>query len=271
MKKLFILITLFTCLVYGQAKCDNVIIKGDTLWTIFFSPFDNYPGIVRLRERLMDYSTRCTEDNCSFLSTWKIVNNRLMLAKISNCECNEKKQTANLKRLFGNRVKNGMLEADWYSGEIWITKDRPNSWAGMFAASWPSQTRLIVKNGVVLSVKNFVYPKPVETVYYQNADSLNKFIYTHINWDKFHNLPQHSNGAYFRFDQDADGYLVNVKYDEFSPNHQTFDKDEMDEIGRVLGLLKWPLYYNQGKPVKSFNGIPIVFSKEMQDKFAKGN
>lgn len=267
MKKILTLVALLTCLACHQAKCDNVIIKGETLWTIFFSPFDNYPGIAKLREQLKDYSTDCTEDNCSFLSTWKIVNNRLVLVKIENCKCNEKKQTANLKNLFAKRLKNGMLEATWYTGEIWVTKDQPNSWGGMFASSWPSETRLIVEKGVVLSVKNFVYPKPVERVYYRNIDSLNKFIYTHINWEKFHNLPQHSNGSYFRFDQNANGYLINIKNDGMNPSRQIFDTSEIQEIGRVTGMLQWPIFYHQGQPVKNFMGITIAISKEMRDKY----
>jgi len=269
MKKLFIFLTPLMSLTYNEAKCDNVVIKGDTLRTIFFSPFDNYPGVVKLREQLRDYSTNCTEDNCTFLSTWKIVNNRLMLAKIENCECNEKKQTANLKTLFGGRLQKGLLCADWYTGEIWVTKDKPNSWGGMFAASWPGETRLIVKKGVVISIKKIVYPIPIETVYHRNTDSLNKFIYTHIDWAKFHNLPQHSNGSYFRFDQDANGYLINLKQNENGRSDEPFDKDEMEEISRVAGLLQWPLYYYHGQPVKSFEGIIIVLSKEMQNKYAK--
>jgi len=271
MKKLFIFLTLLTFLALNEAKCDNVVIKGDTLWTIFFSPFDNYPGIANLRERLADFRTECTEDNCSFLSTWKIVNNRLMLAKIENCKCNEKKQTANLAALFGGRLQKGMLRAEWYTGEIWVTKDQPNSWGGMFAASWPAETRLIVKKGLVISIKKYVYPKPVETVYYKNTDSLKRFIYTHINWDKFPNLPEHSNGSYFRFDQNADGYLINVKQDGYGCSRKTFDKDEMDEINRIAGELQWPLYYCHGQPVKSFTGIVIVLSKEMQRKFGNPN
>lgn len=269
MKKLFVFLALLTFLTHNQAKCDNVVIKGDTLWTIFFSPFDNYPGIVKLREQLKGYSTQCTEDNCSFLSTWKIVNNRLMLAKIENCKCNEKKQTANLKTLFGDRLQKGMLCAEWYTGEIWITKDQPNSWGGMFAASWPSEVRLIVKRGIVISIKNYVYPKPVITIYYRNTDSLNKFIYSHINWDKFHNLPQHGNRSWFLFDQDANGYLINVKQDQNMRSNEIFDKDEMEEINRVAGLLQWPLYYYHGQPVKPFRGIILALNKEMQNKFAK--
>lgn len=271
MKKFFFFFTLVTFLTHQEARCDNVIIKGDTFWTIFFSPFDSYPNIIKLREQLKDYGTNCTEDNCTFLSTWKIVNNCLMLERIENCKCNEKKQTADLKTLFGNRLQNGLLCADWYTGEIWVTKDRPNSWGGMFAASWPSETRLIIKKGVVISIKNFVYPKPIETIYHSNTDSLNKFIYTHINWNKFHNLPQHSNGSYFRFDQDANGYLINIKQSKNGPSDETLDKDEMKEINRVASFLRWPVYYCHGQPVHSFGGIVIVLSREMQNKFAKSD
>jgi hypothetical protein len=271
MKKLFILVTLITLLTHYEAKADYVIIKGDTLWTIFMSPFDKHPDIVKLREQLKDYGTHCTEDNCTFLSTWKIVDGRLMLAKIENCGCNQNKQTANLRSLFGAGVKDGMLCADWYTGEIWVTKDSPNSWGGMFAASWPRETRLIVEKGVVVSVKNFVYPEPVKTIYYSNTDSLNKFIYTHINWHKFHNLPQHSNGSFFNFDQDAKGYLINAKKNEDNRSPETFDKDEMQEINRVAGLLQWPVYYCHTKQVWSYIGIYFVLSKETRDKFAKAN
>src|ERR1700761_5209046 len=139
MRKFLILVALLICFMCDKAKCDNVIINGTTYWTVFFSTFDNYPGIEKLREQLKDYGTQCTEDNCSFLSTWKIINNRLMLEKIENCQCNSTKRTANLKNLFGDRLKNGMLEAYWYTGEIWVTNEQPNSWGGMFAASGPSE------------------------------------------------------------------------------------------------------------------------------------
>lgn len=277
-KMLFSFVGILFCLISNQAKSDNVIINGKTLWTIFFSPFDSYPGIIKLRNQLKDYRTTCTEDNCTFLSTWQIVNNSLVLTKIENCQCSSKKQTANLKDLFGNRVKNGTLVAYWFTGQIWVTKDQPNSWAGMFAASWPSETRLIVEKGVVISVKDFVYPKPVETVYYQNQDSLNRFVYTHINWKKIHHLPMHNIEAWFHFDQDANGYLSNIKYTEVGVRYggtgsspKTFDDAEIEEISRVLGLLRWPLYYRYGKPVKSFTGIFIVFNKEIQDKYTAQN
>lgn len=273
MKKLFVVIFIFSFayLTQQSAKADNVIIKGDTLWTIFFSPFDNYPGIVKLRERLADYSTRCTEDNCSFLSTWKIVHNRLMLAKIENCKCNEKQQTANLKNLFGNRLQNGMLAADWYTGEIWVTKDQPNSWGGMFAASWPRETRLVIENGAVLSVKEFVYPKPVITIYYRNTDSLNQFIHTYIDWTKFHHLPQRRTGFNFRFDQDTSGCLIHLKSIHDYGAHPFFDDEEMKEINRVAGLLQWPVYYFHGKPLKSFTGIFIFLGEDLKEELNKRN
>jgi hypothetical protein len=269
MKKLVIFFKLLTLLIHNEAKCDNIVIKGVTFRMIFFSPFNNYPGIANLRDQLKDYSTNCTEDGCTFLSTWNIVNNRLMLAKIENCECNEKKQTANLKTLFGNRLQKGMLFAGWYTGEIWVTKDQPNSWGEMFPASWPSETRLIVRRGVIISIKNFLYPKPIERVYYKNTDSLNKFIYSHINWNIFHNLPQQSNGSYFRFEQDASGYLINIKQDKYVRTHEIFDEDELKEVSRVAELLQWPLYYYHGRPVRRLEGIRLVLSKEMQDKFTK--
>ncbi|QJD97201.1 hypothetical protein HH214_15650 [Mucilaginibacter robiniae] len=269
MRKLFVFFTLITFLVHSKAKCDNVVVKGDTLRTIFFSPFDKYPSIVKLREKLKDYSTNCTEDNCSFLSTWKIVDNRLMLTNIKNCECNQKKQSANLSDLFGDRLQKGMLCADWYTGEIWVTKDQPNSWGGMFAASFPRETRLIIKKGIVISVKKFVYPKPVKNSYYNNTDSLHKFIYTHINWNKFPNLPEHSRWEYFSFDQDAKGYLINLKQMENARSYEIYDKDQMEEIKRVAGLLQWPLYYLHGQPVRSYIAFSISLSKEMKDKFAR--
>lgn len=271
MKKLFTFLTLLTFLTYNEAKCDSVVMQGVILSTMGFSPFDSYPGIVKLRKQLKRYSTTAMDDNCTFSSTWKIVNNRLMLTKIENCNSSQKKRTANLRTLFGNRLQKGMLYADWFTGEIWATKDQPNSWGVMYAASWPSETRLIVEKGIVISVKNFVYPKPVETDY-GNAGSLNNFIYSHINWDKFHNLPQHSNGAVFSFDQDENGYLINIKQDNYNHSPETFNKEQMEEINRVLGLLRWPVYYRHGVKVKSPEpGVIIVLSTEMREKFANEN
>lgn len=272
MKNIHIILLLLVLLIHDEAKCDAIIINGKALSTYGFSPFDKYPGIVKLRERLKTYGSHCTEDGCSFFSIWKIIDNRLMLTKIESCSCNNKKQTANLKKLFGGRVEKGMMCAYWYTGEIWISKDEPNSWNPMFAASWPSQTQLVVKKGVVISVKDLVYPKPVESVYYKYPDSLHAFIFNHIDLNKFRNFPEHSDGSYFRFDLDEKGYLINLKEEDyFSRLHQTFNKDEMEEISRVLGLLQWPLYYNCGHPVNNFPGIQIVLSREMRNKVLYGD
>jgi len=268
MKRLLIF-TLFTLLVCQDAMADNLIIKGDTLRTIFFSVFDNYPGIDKLRDKLSDYATQCTEDNCSFLPTWKIVGGRLMLTSIKNCECNDKKQTANLKSLFGDRLEKGMLPAYWYSGEIWATKDRPNSWGGLFAASWPRETRVIVKNGVVTSVKEFIYPSPVIKPYFKNSDSLNNFIYTHIDWSKLHHLPPQDRRYYFRFDQDTAGYLIHVSQDTLLRPYQILDAAEMVEINRVLGLLQWPLYYYHARPVTTFNRVDMILSEPIRKRYVK--
>lgn len=269
MKKLLVLIALLTFLSHHEAAADNVILHGDTLRTIFFSPFDSYPGIVKLRERLQGYGSQCTEDNCSFLSTWKIIGGRLTLVKIQNCDCNEKKQKANLQRLFSDQLKDGVLRANWFTGEIWVTKDKPNSWSGLFAASWPRETRLVVKNGVVSSVKEFVYPKLVITEYFKNMDSLYQFIYTHLDWSKLHHLPTQSARLYFRFDQDTAGYLIHLKQDTMLRPSAILDAAEVAEIGRVMGLLQWPLYYHHGRPVTPFNGVDIMLGEDIRQKYLK--
>jgi hypothetical protein len=269
MKRLLIFFTLLILLTHTKAKCDNIVINGVTLNTEFSSPFDTYPGIVQLREQLKDYRTQCTEDNCSFLSTWKIVNNKLMLARIDNCQCNNKTQTANLKTLFGNRLKNGLLCAEWFTGEIWATKDRPNSSFGLYAASWPSETRVVVKKGVVISVTNFVYPKAVETVYYNDLDSLSEFIYKHLNWSKLHNLPQVGKRSNFTFERDANGYLANAKKEDSALSNETYDKDELEELNRVAASVRWPQYYHHGQPLKDLTWAFLVLSKETKDKYYK--
>ena len=88
-----------------DAKCDHIWVNGIKMNVVTISPFDKYPGIMKLSEQLQDYGTQCTEDNCQFDAEWKIINHQLLLVQIHSCACNEKQQTADLAKLFKGGLK----------------------------------------------------------------------------------------------------------------------------------------------------------------------
>lgn len=276
MKVHFILIILIVCLINNQAKCDHIVVNGQTMAMNAVSPFESYPGIIKLRETLKNYRTQCMDDGCSFSSEWKVVNKELVLTSIHSCECNTNHRAANLNNIFKNQLHDGVLKASWFTGKLWLiaNTDKPVAYIGispLLHPLYPRELCLNINKGMITSIENHIYPKPVESAYYKNADSLNKFIYTHINWNKIDLLQQKSETVFFNFQPDSAGHPIDIKYDDSYPIKRTLDQSRIEEANRILGLLTWPTYYYHGEIVKNYSGIGIEFSKQMRDRYADKN
>ena len=260
-----LLITSF-CLLSINAKCDHIWVNGTKMNVVSRSPFDKYSGITKLSELLKDYGTQCTEDNCQFDAEWKIINHQLLLVKIHSCACNEKQQTADLAKLFKGRLKNGMLKADWFTGKIWLTNDRPLTWFCLVCPVWARETCITVANGMVTNIEDVIYPKSPDPNKIKTVDSLTNLIYSHIHWDELRNLNQQTGHVMLSFSSDSVGKPFNIR--TFANNAQV-DSTWVIEVRKAIGRFKWPLYFLHGIASNPYWSIDLKFNKEQQEAFSK--
>ena len=271
MKKIYIL-TLFLvtsfCLLSTRAKCDHIWVNGTQMYVVSGKPLDKYRDITKLTEQLKDYGTQCTEDNCQFDAEWKIINHQLLLVQIHSCACNEKQQTANLAKLFGGELKNGMLKASWFTGKIWLINDndKPLTWFCIVCPIWAHETCITVVKGMVTNIQNVVYPPAPDPNKIKTNDSLTNLIYSHIHWDELRNLNQQTGRVILGFSSDSVGRPINIR---FFGNNAPIDSTWVIEVKKAIGRVKWPLYFSHGIFSYPYWSFQLKLNNEQQKAFSK--
>ena len=109
----------------------SVILNGDTLKT-FSTIFKQYPNYKELNEKLYNELERedmivnpknyVTKEHevLNYNSTWVIKNNKLILTEIKSGS--SKTISVDLRKIFGGRVKDGVVPADWLTDTITLCK-----------------------------------------------------------------------------------------------------------------------------------------------------
>lgn len=266
---------LLTILFFCQpiiAKCDHIVINGIHMRVVSREPLRNHPRISELALLLKGYATDCTEDNCMFEAEWKIMNRRLMLTQISNCACNQKKQTADLQHLYIGKLENGMIPADWYTGQIWVSTEQPTAWLCMVCPIYARETCVTVVKGIVTGIKEVVYPRVPSPFKKRTRDSLNLMVYKKLDWNKLKNLPD-SNGqvpVFTQFTPDSTGKPGNFTISKYE-NGKDIDPTWSAEIKKAISTYKWPVYFSHGKFYPFTWSVSLKLNKEQQRNLKRSN
>lgn len=132
MKRIEILLLVFL-LTFPFAKSlateqrpDKLIYKGDTI-SISTYPLNQFYYNDTLRPKFFDNDEDCMSSACwrGYKAEWIISNDQLYLTGIFSCCFNKDSIKADLKELFGNKVMDGKVKADWFSGIIRVNLGKP--------------------------------------------------------------------------------------------------------------------------------------------------
>lgn len=267
MKQLVIalLLCLLSFRIYATAQIGDIIIfKGDT--SILHSlPLEQHPNINTLGKNIFGGKKTCFTTACwhGYQAIWTVIDDEIYLTGIRSCCYHEDKIKADLSKLFPNDYKNGKVKGSWVNGSIWIQQGRLIHYVHQgFDSIYEREVELTIENGKVKNIQehnNYVK----ESIYVENQDSLDGFLYTRINWSKIPDMGDTKVRINLNLKTTGTGKpivsLMNDKSDLYS----------VEALRVAKQIPEWAFYYKKGKPlVRSFL-VRMIFNEENRKKYIK--
>jgi len=184
LKILLIILFPLTGFATGQAG-DILIFKGDTL-ILFSNPLELY--LDKKSERTINgFELEWTSTACyrGYKATWEFTNDSLYLVRIQKgCYC-ETPEYFDLKAEFGS----DRVLAGWFNGKTLVPKGGQIHYVHSgYESFYEKELVLTFKEGLLTEQIEYDNSKSYKSVFTENQDSLQKFIYTNIDWSKIPDL-----------------------------------------------------------------------------------
>ncbi|PTQ96898.1 hypothetical protein C8P68_104392 [Mucilaginibacter yixingensis] len=248
-------VTLLLLLIFGgsitiaKAKpTDSIIVNGQNIQVVSASPLDSLQKIKALLEYYRD--TNCADCLCNFEAQWKIIDGHVILQSIKSCAYAAKPLQADLQKLFPAQFHNGIVKADWLTGELWVTNESPANWILPIFPIWQRETCISITKGIVTSIKTVEYPgnaigAPNPSVV---RDSMRNLIIQNIKRWRLKKLPDHPRLLTIYFKTNTTGRPIEVHIlDANTMKAALVDATWQSAITKALNQIKWPVYYEANK------------------------
>jgi hypothetical protein len=164
---------------------DLLIHNGDTM-SIFSNPLEFLYENDSIRPDFFGENEGCITTYCwrGYQAEWKIIDNQLYLDGIYSCCFHRDSVKANLENLFPKKYRNGMVKADWFTGNIIAPQGELVYYIHSgYASLYEKEIELRFENGKLVDKEVYDNSKSKNSVYAQNSAKLLDFIYSNIKWD----------------------------------------------------------------------------------------
>ncbi len=137
-------------IAFATAQIPDILHYGGERMSIFSNPLAQYLQKLDTRpERFFEGgSTACWR---GYQAEWEIADGTLYLVKIRECHGDK---TYDLKKLFGDRVKKGRVEADWYTGTLVAPRGKMTQYVHMgYESEYERYLYLRIEKGRLVSAE----------------------------------------------------------------------------------------------------------------------
>lgn len=253
---------------YGYASPqlpDYIIFKGDTSYVCnlilekYFQETSKQDGAILFGLNFRSGSSF----NCwrGYQAIYSIENDSLFLNNIIDCgerSIDQKASEQRIRELFKNKVKNGKVYIDWFSGEFSLPNGELLRWDGVFHKTFENEILITVKNGIIRSISEIQnYLDDPSRINRQYGDTISTVMFNELNKFNWQNKKD--------FDC-SEKYLVTIgkkgKVKEvIMPQYQTKDEKKefwernevnycLKEVRKGLRNLKFDILKMNGKPIE---------------------
>ncbi len=263
---LLVLFLPLTVVATGQVG-DILIWKGDTL-TVFSNPLELRKDINSLRPKLFGIKEAGMNTGCwrGYVAEWEIIEDELYLTNLFSCSYYQDSVKADLKKVFGAAYKNGKVKASWVTGELLIPKGRLVHYVHQgYDSFYAYELVLSFRKGRLVGQKLYNNSMSHKSIYSENPDSLQKFIYATIDWQRVPNLNDKKERVILLIYSGKTTKPDSVRVVRGAENEIL-----TNEAVRVVSMLPdWDVYYKRGKVYPMPWTMPIIFSEEKRKKYAR--
>ena len=267
MKKLIILIGvfLFSSQLFSTPQMpDFLIYKGDTL-RVFGFPLEEHPKIKALNRKISkrDYYG-CGSSACGrgYMVEWSIIDDQLYLTGIDLC-CDGGDN--DLTFLFDKKyIDDGKVKADWFTGDIFSPRGKNIHYMhGGIGGFYEYELEFYFDKGKLTGTHLCDNTKSKHSIYSQDHEKLEEFIYSNINWEILPKL-ETSIDVWVEFTVDENGLVDTVEI--MKGYSEIYDQEAI----RVVKLIpEWDVIFFRGELFKLPAYRQIRFSEENKLKYKK--
>ncbi len=245
----------------GQAG-DVLIYQGDTL-ALFSNPLEQYLEI-KTERTINDYELTWTSTACyrGYQATWELVNDSLYLLKVQKGCYSEELKYFDLTKEFGT----DRVFAHWFIGKTLAPKgDLIHYVHSGYGSFYQSELVLTFKDGILTDKIEYDNSNSYKSVFSENQDSLQNFIYKNINWSVIPDLHDESKKVFITIQSGESTKPDSIKLVRGS-DIEILNKEAI----RVINMLpEWDVYYRKGEVYQMKWAIPITFNEEKRKKYAR--
>ncbi|MDR6809794.1 hypothetical protein J2Y45_006825 [Dyadobacter sp. BE34] len=258
---------LFCFNVFATAQNpDRLVYKGDTLF-IFANPLEELYKNDSIRPKFFAKQAACITTACwrGYIADWKIENGQLYLTGISSCCFRDDGVRANLESLFGDKVTDGIVKADWFSGNIIAPQGKLLHYVHLgYQSIYERELEFCFKDGRLSGTKMYDNSKTRESIYSKIPGKLQEFIYSKISWDKLTDMGDEEIRVFVSFSANENGVVDSVRV------LRGQNPDCNVEAIRVVRLIpEWDVFYRLGKHQRTSWMLPVIFSSSNRKKYSK--
>ena len=265
MKRLLNILTILAFPLSGFATAqygDILIYKGDTL-ILFSNPLEQYFES-KGKRAINHYELSWTSTACyrGYRATWEIVNDSLYLIRVQKACYSKEPQYFNLTKEFGA----DKAFANWFSGKALAPKGKLIHYVHSgYDSFYETEIMLTFKDGILTGQVEYDNSKSYKSVFAENRDSLQNFIYRNINWSIIPDLNDESIKVLISIQSGE-----SVKADSITIFRGSDSKVLNEEAVRVIKMLpEWNVYYRKGEVYRMKWIVPLIFNEEKRKKYAR--
>jgi hypothetical protein len=241
----------------------DILIWNNEKLQLFSNPLESYPGFSQIRNKLFGTVSGSLSTGCAriYIAEWAIEENTLFLTNIYDCM--DQKIKADLNSLFPGKLKNGRVQAYWVNEVLNVPKGKCLYYINLgYKSIYETEFELTIKSGQLTEERKYDNSKTRISVFTQNTDSLLKFVYSNILWDK---LPDTKN-----ISMTVSLTLISTETNkpEIRISRGSGNKIFDDEAVRVASSIPdWDVCIQKEKVLRQFFFLPIIFNDEMRVKY----
>ncbi len=186
----------------------------------------------------------------NYTAEWKIIKDKLYLSNIYSFNFKKDSIKADLNELFPNKIKNNLVSADWYSGNLFVPKGE-NIWMSQSPGFpiYESEWNLTLKKG---KIENAVFKTGNyhKSIYTQDPKEIVSFIDNQLDQETRTKLKNKRISIIFKTGKSKNNYSVSIK--------GINDKNlEMKLINTLKKLPDFDFYYRHGEELNLT--IPVTY------------
>jgi hypothetical protein len=246
---------------------DILIYNGDTL-SMFANPLNDYPKFDSIKHILFgekngDFHTACWR---GYIAEWLIIDNQLYLTNIYSCLYYDNGIKADLHQLFGEKFKNGKVNAYWVTDNIISPQGKClfDLYNYEYSLIYEKEVEFEFLQGRLMNTITYDNSKTRQSELHENQLKLRDFIQENIDWQNIPVLGEKPIKVYISFSANEKGQVDSAQV------LKSHDERYNNEAIRVVKMISsWDIIYRHGKFIRVSSSMPVVFSKDIQLNMTK--